>query len=706
MRLTPRSAGPLTLGALAGVSVMSYVRVFSGRAWLVPALLAAWIPVALVVALRRAGLRAWTTGVLASAAGAVFVIVVVEPRLASLGGPPRSVAGALVEAWRALDTTFTPASPSPGLLGLLLCGAWACGVTSALVARSALAPYPWVALFVFAASVGTSRGQHALVVGFLLALLAVLYAQRWGHGIRAAAGSAAVAVVAAVAIPSVAAGYFESGPQLGPLGTESADTTVISPIVQILPRLNDRTPRVLFTVESNRPSYWKLASLDRFDGTTWSTTGEYRPVRDTVGLDDGPQGRFVPLTQAYTIEGLGGVWVPAAYAPTRVSGLRVSVDPVRATLATDGLRRGQRYTVVSETPAPTPDLLRRAGERGAPQADLDLPPDLPPVIGQIAGQVTRGAATAYDRALAIQSFLRTFDYRQDIAPGHSGSYLVHFLTELKAGYCEQFAGSMAVMLRTLGIPARVAVGFLPGTGTGGRFVVGSEEAHAWPEVWFHDVGWVPFEPTPRSGVAPPGYAVAPIAGFTQPGSSSPITPGSSAAPDSPSPRASAAAPETDRPDSPSTGGSGGSPRSLGASALRWALAVAALLGLLTAARAVRLRAWTIRMHDPAQRIRSAWQELLLRGADAWRPRRGAETEQEYARAITGALGIDYTLASPLVAARQQAAYAAGAATDENARAALGAIRALRRRLLRAAGWKARLRLVLSPRPLLVRRRTL
>ncbi|HEY8200624.1 MAG TPA: DUF3488 and transglutaminase-like domain-containing protein, partial [Actinomycetota bacterium] len=551
MSLSPRAAAPPALAALAGVSIVAYVRVFSGTAWIAPALLGAWLPIALVALLRRAGLPRWAAAAVALGLGVAYVAAAAsllppfsEVPLPAGHGLLARVGRAVADAWGALDTTYTPVTPGPGLLGVQLCAVWAGGVVSALCLGDGppLAIHPWILLFVFAAGVGTSRDQQVLVVAFLGALLAVLYAEAWGHaarhasfasgargppGIRAAAGSAALAVVAALAVPPAASGYLEGGPRLG---TESSNTTVLSPIVQILPRLNDRTSRVLFTVEADRPSYWKLASLDRFDGNTWSASGEYRPVRDVVPLDERPGGRSVPLTQTYTIEGLGGVWVPAAYVPSRLSGITVSADPVRGTLATDGLRRGQRYTVVSETPVPTPDLLRRAGTRGAPEGSTQLPSGLPGVIGRLAAQVAGTAATAFDQALAIQSFLRTFDYRQDIPPGHSGSYLVHFLTELRAGYCEQFAGSMAVMLRTLGIPARVAVGFLPGLETHDGFVVGNEEAHAWPEVWFHDVGWVAFEPTPRSGVSPAAYATPPVVGPGRAGAPTPTAPGSSSPP--------------------------------------------------------------------------------------------------------------------------------------------------------------------------------
>src|SRR5690606_14327556 len=94
------------------------------------------------------------------------------------------------------------------------------------------------------------------------------------------------------------------------------------------------------------------------------------------------------------------------------------------------------------------------------------------------------------------------EYSTDIDSGHSTDALVDFL-DSRRGYCEQFAGTFAAMARTLGIPARVAVGFTPGDpdpAVADTFVVRGRHAHAWPEVWFPQVGWVPFEPTPGRGM--------------------------------------------------------------------------------------------------------------------------------------------------------------------------------------------------------------
>ena len=107
--------------------------------------------------------------------------------------------------------------------------------------------------------------------------------------------------------------------------------------------------------------------------------------------------------------------------------------------------------------------------------------------------------TPYEAAITLQDWFRSeFDYSLEVQAGHSNSAIEGFLRD-RVGYCEQFAGTYAAMMRTLGIPARVAVGFTPGNFNGERYSVLGKNAHAWPEVWFDELGWVPFEPTPGRG---------------------------------------------------------------------------------------------------------------------------------------------------------------------------------------------------------------
>ena len=133
------------------------------------------------------------------------------------------------------------------------------------------------------------------------------------------------------------------------------------------------------------------------------------------------------------------------------------------------------------------------------QPYLELPEDFPPDVRELARQQTANANGPYQQALALQDYLRNnYTYDEAAPAGHSDDHLRYFLFRSKIGYCEQFAGSFAAMARSIGLPARVAVGFTPGAYDEAFdvFHVTTKEAHAWPEVHINGLGWVAFEPTP------------------------------------------------------------------------------------------------------------------------------------------------------------------------------------------------------------------
>lgn len=125
-------------------------------------------------------------------------------------------------------------------------------------------------------------------------------------------------------------------------------------------------------------------------------------------------------------------------------------------------------------------------------------PALPARVGQLALEVTAGAATPYDQALALEAYLRRFPYDLSVSAPPAGRDAVdYFLFDAQAGYCDYYASAMVVMARSLDIPARLAVGYTSGAydPTGHSFVVTEQNAHSWPEFYFPQIGWVRFEPT-------------------------------------------------------------------------------------------------------------------------------------------------------------------------------------------------------------------
>ena len=289
----------------------------------------------------------------------------------------------------------------------------------------------------------------------------------------------------------------------------------VEPLVELPGQLLQNPEQELFTVRSSRRAYWRLTALGDFDGTVWSldeTTGTATDSLTNLATTTGP---ITEVTQTYRIGTLAAVWLPAAYQPigfeAAATSFRASFEPVSSTLLVGSGHRdsdGLTYTVRSAVPSFEPAFLEslRNDPSNVPPGFAEVPADLSPALAELAAGVTEGREGPYKQALALQDWFRSgFEYDLDVAPGHSSSRLETFLLAERRGYCEQFAGAFATLARTLGLPARVAVGFTPGialeTGSDGvtLYSVRGEHAHAWPEVFVTGAGWVAFEPTPGRG---------------------------------------------------------------------------------------------------------------------------------------------------------------------------------------------------------------
>jgi hypothetical protein len=180
-------------------------------------------------------------------------------------------------------------------------------------------------------------------------------------------------------------------------------------------------------------------------------------------------------------------------------------DPATSTVFGRDTSTAERsWTVVADRPEPSPELLD-----ASPQVALEDPvhrftelPELDPSVPALVDDLVAGAQTPYQRVRAISDYLTDRDngfiYSLSTEPGTSGDDLVDFL-QLKAGFCEQYAGAMTVMVRAAGVPARMVLGYTPGrVQENGDRLITTDDAHAWVEVYFDGLGWVPFDPTPIS----------------------------------------------------------------------------------------------------------------------------------------------------------------------------------------------------------------
>ncbi len=164
------------------------------------------------------------------------------------------------------------------------------------------------------------------------------------------------------------------------------------------------------------------------------------------------------------------------------------------------------YTVTSSVPIESPEELRSAGTVYPPSIlvrHTQLTHNLPERVRRLAQELTANADTPYDKARAIEAYLKTMIYDLEVdPPPYDADGVDHFLFEQKRGYSEYFASSMAVMLRSVGVPARVAVGYTTGqeVDSPGLFAVTDSNSHAWVEVYFPGHSWIPFEPTPGAAL--------------------------------------------------------------------------------------------------------------------------------------------------------------------------------------------------------------
>ena len=185
-----------------------------------------------------------------------------------------------------------------------------------------------------------------------------------------------------------------------------------------------------------------------------------------------------------------------------VERLEERTAPPLALMGTHTLVPPWQYTVKSSISRARADDLRRASNdypQWVTDRYLQLPPDFPERVKQLARELTALEVTAYDAAEAIRQHLRTMPYSEALVPVPVGKdWVEFFLFEHQRGFCQNYATAMITMLRSLGIPARLAVGFAPGQRNEGKALweVRGYNYHAWPEVYFPGYGWIEFEPTP------------------------------------------------------------------------------------------------------------------------------------------------------------------------------------------------------------------
>jgi transglutaminase-like putative cysteine protease len=513
---------------LVAFSLGSLTVLLSGGAWWVPPFLVAMLVLLTAGAVR--GIRASRFRPFLAGLGTLLITLTVffAADTALLGivpleGTLERANELMLDGRVSIAEQAAPADASTGIVFILAvsigCLALAADTITFALRAPALTAVPALALMVVPVVVlpgGFNAAYFLLAAAAYLALLVL--DRRRPQPLRALAPGVAALVLAFVLPAAVPAPSSAGGPGIS--GGASIGVNPVIDLGQDLRRPN-ATLAFTYTTTSTEALYFKLTTLTDFDGDNWEPVGVETLPNNTVNAFGVAEGlsEQVPRTEVKTTVEVGDLaarWLPVPYPATGIEGLDGSWfwEPAGLSVRTNEANaRHQLYTVSSLGLRPTEEQLDAASPGAGPQELAVLPGGLPPNIAETAQAVTSEAETDYDRAVALQNFFTGGEFAySEKAPvdqdfdGTGGEAISKFL-DVRSGYCVHFASGMAVMSRALGIPSRVIVGFQPGQpqfrdGEFSHFEVTTHDLHAWPELFFEDVGWVRFEPTPGRGDRP------------------------------------------------------------------------------------------------------------------------------------------------------------------------------------------------------------
>jgi hypothetical protein len=463
-----------------------------------------------------------------------------------------------------------------------------------------------------------------------------------------------------------------------------------------------RKTAVLEIQAPRRSLYWRATTLDTFRHGRWIETLTplaTQPVEDPLEPEQASR-RSGWVRQRVTVRALRDVHLVGASVPQAYdAGKRFLLyERGGVALQPQGLARGQTYLAWSWAPDLDPEQLARSrpfrSRRLRPFLQIAHARAYRPLY-RTARRLVGTRAAPYAAAVTLETwFRRTGGFRYDEQPPHArGPALVDFVERTRRGYCQHFAGAMALMLRSLGIPARVAAGFTSGRydAKGQRWIVTDHDAHTWVEVWFRGYGWLPFDPTPGRGrlgssysASSRGFDVRSVLGLLGSLARSRVAPlsGPSRRPD-----------PFQGPRSLATGSGRGS--ELPPTPLLVLLALGLAAGAVPALKAVRRRSG-LRSADPRAVARACRRELAGILVDQRLDVPPAATLAELGVAAREELGVE---TNALVAAASAARYAAPDEARGAARRVGSELRELRRGLRVGLSRTARLRGALSVRSL-------
>jgi len=583
------------------------------------------------------------------------------------------------------DTAQQYSPPAPDSPGLTLMVVFAVALTAIVVdtvavglGRVPLAGLPLLALYTVPVAVLPSGVPILAFVAGAAAYIAMVMADErdrlahWGRlvsrqthandpsridtsglgttGRRVSVIAVAAAVVLPIFVPTLPAALLDGGGSGGGDGNGQR-LSFEDPMVTLAEDLQrDEEVELIYVSGETQPEYLRMVVLDTPTPDAWTATrvdtsealSIEKVLPDPTGLtSEVAVERFdfdMTLTDEFPDDSR---WLPVPFNAYFVKATDdfayVQSDQTVVAKTEDAVSDLDDYVVSFDEIMPTPEQLRSAGP---PPADIverygEVPNDVPAVVIDTAREVIGAADNPYDQAMALQTFFRTkgdFEYNLRAKYDYGYESMAQFL-EKREGFCQHFSATMAMMARSVGIPSRIAVGFLrpPYANADGEWVFTSHNVHAWPELYFEGVGWVRFEPTPGIGASYPDYA--PRSAPTGPTD----TPTSTAGPNNTAEQTQTR--PTEAPTTAAAGGGGDDDSSGPLPSRGWlVLAVLVLLaftpaGLRSAVRRNRLN----RPMDSPDAAEAAWLELRDRIRDLRLPWTGSMTPRARERAVADLL---------------------------------------------------------------------
>ncbi|WP_159499157.1 DUF3488 and transglutaminase-like domain-containing protein [Microbacterium sp. 18062] len=735
-RIRRRGTVALAIGILTALvaTIMPVTRVIAPGWWVAGGIALAAVTLTVGVVLRRLRVPSLGATLGEGVAWVVLLTVLFFRDTAWFGivpspGTLRLVPEMLSSAIQQITVGAAPLAPSVPLSFFVVAAVGALAIVLDHVVVTTRMPLLGAVALVAVALVPTIAVPAPMDVGaFVLLGVSILFLLRTDTRTRqgaaarrpSAASATALAIGAVSVVVAVVLTPLLPAPdnRAGPIG--EAGSSGINPTLRLGDDLRRPNPVEVLRLHTSgsRAPYLRAVTLSTFAGEVWRPDeAEPEPIGTGAGFGAVPTSSDVPLEQEEThieVERLSTSFLPVPFPATAIGGLTgdwgvVSENRTVIGIGTDSA--GQNYEVLTEAPRPSLEQIRGAPSRGADLSPgyTEIPEDTPQLITDLALEVTAGAGSDYDAAAALQRWFRSSEFRYSLeAPVEAGfdgagvDAIEQFLIE-REGYCVHFASAFAVMTRSLGMPTRVVIGYLPGIGTADAvddrmvYSVTSDLLHAWPEVYFEGIGWVGFEPTNSLG-APPTFSSA----------------GGTAAdrlddePEEAAPEPIETTAPTDRPDTPDSPDAGAAPGADGSGGAVSATLIVLVALLVLAAPGLVRGFWRRRQLAAARsgQERAAWAVVQDTAIDLGILAPASESPRAFGARLIAQHAAPPEAVQALVAAVEHASYApADSIAPGRMRGDRGladAAAAVRAALLASAAPAGRMLAAFVPRSLVIR----